>query len=176
MKKSELLAIINENIFKKCGIALINLNGKYGYLRENGTWLVEPIFDYAYDFNSEDIAIIELNNKYGIIKSDGSYLFEPIFDYIQFYNGICVVGNNGKYGIISEKGYITDLIFSEILNFNNNSISLCKLNGKYGAIKLNGSYFLEPIYDQIVNLPYLSDMQVQLNGIWKQIDNNGNII
>ena len=50
--------------------------GKYGYVGNDGNWVIEPIFDEAYDFK-KGFAEVTLDGKSGFIKPDGTYLVEP---------------------------------------------------------------------------------------------------
>ena len=53
-------------------------NGKYGFVDDAGSWVIEPKFDSASSFKY-GIAKVKVNKRYGFIKLDGSYLYEPEF-------------------------------------------------------------------------------------------------
>ena len=59
-------------------------NGKYGYVDEDGNWVIEPKFDHAWDFDN-GIAKVKLDDKYGYIKTDSTYLVEPKFDELGYF-------------------------------------------------------------------------------------------
>ena len=57
--------------------ALVKLDGKFGYIRPDGSWLIEPRFDEAYPLG--DSAAVKFNGKFRCIKRDGTWLIEPQF-------------------------------------------------------------------------------------------------
>ena len=65
----------------KDGYAKVVLNGKWGFVKEDGSYLIEPRFDYIHRFY-EDCAVVELDGKFGYIKTDGTYLAPPIYDFL----------------------------------------------------------------------------------------------
>lgn len=87
------------------GVANVEQHGLYGYLREDGSWLVRPRFERAYSF-SEGFAFIRENGRCGYIDLNGEYLVEPIYDTADsfFENGFTRVGQGDKQGVISSAG------------------------------------------------------------------------
>ena len=91
------------------GIALVKLNEKYGYIKEDGSFLAEPKFDRAFDFDANsETAIFKINEKYGYLKLNGLYLTEPRFDYAgNFSNGYARVKLNGIYYKLDKEGNLS---------------------------------------------------------------------
>ena len=60
---------------------------KFGFVDEEGKWVIEPIFDDAYEFIDEDedgdikytqmCAAVEIDGKRGYINEKGEYLLQP---------------------------------------------------------------------------------------------------
>lgn len=95
--------------FSEYDIAVIRLNDKYGVIKSDGSYLIEPKFDFANNFDAKygiDIARVLLNGKYGYINSDGTYLIKPIFDDAWHFtaSGSAEVKLNGKWGKIDLNG------------------------------------------------------------------------
>lgn len=78
----------------------IERNGKWGYINRRGQVVVEPQFDYAWEF-SERIGRISLKAKKGFIDKAGRIIAKPEFDNAQdFSEGFAAV-QKGKSGAIS---------------------------------------------------------------------------
>lgn len=99
-------------------------NNLWGYVDEEGKWVIKPKFSDAEDF-SEGFAAVLLDGKWGYIKSDGKWLVKPRFyDAGSFKYGIAVVEDDDFY-VIDKTGKIA-LAPGE-------KLSLVKgTNGKYG--------------------------------------------
>ena len=50
--------------------AIVKLHGKYGYLKEDGSYLIEPVFDEASEFTG-GIALVRQGDMYGELDSKG---------------------------------------------------------------------------------------------------------
>ena len=112
------------------GMAAVCVDGKYGYINENYSWIVHPVYDYASAFN----------NGYGVAyKNDYSYIFSK--------SGECVYHFKGKVlcDSIFENGY--SLIYKDgghvILDKSFNEIKIEPMNyptdGVYELIHKNGT-------------------------------------
>ena len=53
------------------GLALVKLNGKYGYIDKQGNEVIPLKYDYANNF-LEGLALVRLNGKYGYIDKQGN--------------------------------------------------------------------------------------------------------
>ena len=87
------------------GVANVEQHELYGYIREDGSWLVRPRFERAYPF-SEGIAFVRENGRCGYIDLNGQYLVEPIYESADFFfeNGFARVGQDEKQGVINSTG------------------------------------------------------------------------
>lgn len=159
------------------GKALVCLNGKYGYLKTDGSYLIEPIFDDAYSFRQQTPRI-QINGKFGYLNEDGSYMFEPIFDNASFFkvDKIAVVFINSKYGLIKPSGeFLIKPIFEDIIVGARNVFSQkyikVKINGKWAFLKSDGKYLFKPCIDEFVDESYeeLAGLNYFENGCEKVI-------
>lgn len=86
------------------GFAIVELNGKYGFIDETVKEIVSPKYDYVSNFKN-GFAGVGLNGKDGFIDETGKEIAPLKYDYISdFKNGFVVVGLNGEYGCIDETG------------------------------------------------------------------------
>lgn len=83
------------------GMALCELDGKWGYVNA-GREVVIPIqYDSAVSF-SLGLAAVELSDKLGVIRQDGTYLIRPEYDSLMPINcGLYVVQKGIKWGVVS---------------------------------------------------------------------------
>jgi WG containing repeat len=134
-------------------LANVKVDGKTGYIKQDGSYLIEPKFDTGGNFFN-GFAIIEVKEKFGFIRKDGSYLIEPIFQDIfigGFNEGYAPVKLNNKWKFIRED--LSYLITPEVdftLGFNEGYAPV-QINNKWGYIRTDGSYFKEPQFDYATN-------------------------
>lgn len=69
------------------GIALIKRGDKYGYMRTDGSWLVEPTLTHAKPF-SEGLAVMGYaKDKQGVIDTNGNIVLYPMYSHIESCSG-----------------------------------------------------------------------------------------
>ncbi len=88
------------------GLAIVNINGKYGFIDRNLNVAIPCVFDRAEHF-SEGFAAVQINGKYGFIDKTGKLQIACIYEggyYPRFSEGLACVKNNGKYGAINKEG------------------------------------------------------------------------
>jgi len=61
------------------GLALIEKDGKYGYIDPTGKIIIKPQFELAYNF-LEGFALVKKGGKWGCIDKTGRITFKPQFD------------------------------------------------------------------------------------------------
>lgn len=68
-------------------LALVQRDGKWGYINTSGDWAIQPVFDRAQPFNN-GFAYVEKNGKVGILDTSGTFLVDAEFsNIIEDYNG-----------------------------------------------------------------------------------------
>ncbi|MEW9122458.1 MAG: WG repeat-containing protein [Thermotaleaceae bacterium] len=126
---------------------------KWGYINNQGQFVIKPQFNSGEDFDSQGLAVIQKGESYGIINTKGDYVLEPVYHYIQATDEgiiIAVKDENGSYilmnregGIIGQgKGYIDKYsegvaLFSESVDWENR---------RYGYRDREGNVVIEPQY------------------------------
>lgn len=60
------------------GTRNVKVDRKWGRIRPDGSWLIEPRFDYL--SSDADPFVAAIDGKRGVMRADGSWLIEPKFD------------------------------------------------------------------------------------------------
>ena len=80
----------------------VKKNGKYGYIDDQGSYLVELLFDHAQDFWANHYAPVKVYEKWGFIERTGRFAVPPIFSDIgEECYGFYVVNQEGTWGILT---------------------------------------------------------------------------
>ena len=80
--------------------AIAQKDGLWGYIKEDGTYLIKHIYQDAYPFY-DGIAAVKQNDTAGFIREDGTELFDFIFEETRSADkGLAWVKYNGKWGVI----------------------------------------------------------------------------
>ena len=81
--------------------AVVKENGKWGYMKLNGKYLLKPQYEDAYPF-VDGIAAVKKNGKAGFIKEDGTTVTDFVFEETRsIYEGKAWVKYNGKWGVVN---------------------------------------------------------------------------
>ena len=155
------------------GLALVELNGKFGFIDKTGREVIPCKYDFAYDF-SDGLASIELNGKYGFIDKTGREVVPCKYDYADdFFEGLARVQLNGKCGFIDKAGReVIPFKYDWAWNFSN-GLAPVKLNDRWGFIDKTGREVIPCEYDYVFNFSGRL-ARAQLNDKWGYIDKQGN--
>ncbi|MDR5658945.1 WG repeat-containing protein [Serpentinicella sp. ANB-PHB4] len=123
---------------------------KWGYVNNEGSITIDPIFDSAQDFQDNNLSIVSINNKAGIIDDTGNFVVKPVFDSIsEFHNERAVVWNKEGSKLIDTKGKVIfqttgylDYIIENRGAFGH--IDSTSNQIKYGFIDKNGNIVVKP--------------------------------
>ena len=98
------------------GAALVKENASWGFLKENGEWLVKPSFDNAQPFH-DGFALVLKGGKYGLIDRFGKLVVPMAFNKIvKDWDGFQLFGEKRhieyiddrcRYVLTNGKGYDT---------------------------------------------------------------------
>ena len=145
------------------GLAVVNLNGKRGYINKSGKEVVPPKYDGVYPFH-EGLATVKLNGKCGYINKSGKEVVPPKYDRAGiFYEGLASVNLNGKWGYINKSGKEVVPPKYDEAGFFHEGLASVNLNGKYGFIDKSGKEVVPPKYDY-VDYFHEGIVDVELNG------------
>lgn len=86
------------------GLAVVELNNKYGYIDKTGKQVIPLKYDNAQDF-SEGLGAVTLNGKQGFVDKEGRIVIPIKYDYVrEFWRGKVMVNLNGEQFYIDKKG------------------------------------------------------------------------
>ena len=154
----------------------------YGYIDISGSFVINPIYLSAYNFNSSSLAVVQVQEGFGLINKKGEYVLEPNYNSISdFKENRAIFVLNDYMGVINEKGnIITNKKYNFISDYNEGraviGISSNEGNYKYGYIDLEGNEVIPPIYSEATSfndggaLVKIKDKEYNL------IDINGKVI
>ena len=133
------------------GLGMVKLNGKYGFIKEDGTYLFEPIFEDANSF-SDGVAPVKKDGKWGIINIDGNWILEPTLECSidEFHEGYAQVWDKSKrlWGYIKTDGsFLVEPKFNHAKKFKGGFAAVTQGNQIWGYIKTDGTFLVEPIFD-----------------------------
>jgi hypothetical protein len=98
-------------------ISVVCQSGRYGYIRRDGSWVVKPKYEMAFDFSEGRGAVVK-NGRLGFVDSTGKEVIACVYDYdderrmwldvypYAFHNGMMVVELHGDDGAIDRTGKV----------------------------------------------------------------------
>jgi hypothetical protein len=106
----------DEFYFTKEGLALTNIDDKWGFIDRTGKLVMQ--FDAAGQF-SEGLAPVKVNGKFGYIDPKGKVVIEPAFDQaFSFAEGLAAVRSKDLWGFIDTRGkFIIEPQYTEVQSF-----------------------------------------------------------
>jgi hypothetical protein len=154
------------------GLAMVKLNGKWGFIDKTGKEIIPLKYDGAHSF-SEGLVVVELNEKYGFIDTTGKEVIPLKYDDAwSFSEGLANVKLNGKWGIIDKTGKeVIPPKYDDAWSFSE-GLAMVKLNAKYGFIDKTGKEVIPLKYDRA---GYFSEglVWIELNEKYGFIDTTG---
>lgn len=124
---------------------------KWGYIDDNGKFVIEPGFGTAEDFQKNGLARVSVNDKFGLIDKSGKFVALPTFDYLSdFSEGLAFGKDSSGTKVINEKGNIVFKSNDDIYGFSS-GLAVMGKNIKenetlYGYVNKSGKTVIKPIY------------------------------
>lgn len=150
--------------------------GKWGFIQQNATVLLEPQFDEVSDLINER-AIVKVKGLYGLIRKDGSYVLKPEYQNLTFLEEasnefVRMDIKRERFGIVDKEGKLKAVpMFDKIFPFKN-GLARVMVNGKYGFIDSTNSFVVEPKYENAND--YSEGLAaVQVNKKWGYLNTKG---
>jgi hypothetical protein len=89
------------------GIAAVAVKNQWGYISDNGSWIIRPQFQSAGPFNEYGFAVVKVNGGYSLIKKDGKPIFTPKFAFLKHFNrGLYEFKEGDQIGLCDTTGKI----------------------------------------------------------------------
>lgn len=124
------------------GMALIEKNGKWGFIDINGNISCPCIYD--------ELCIdpfLRRGERFKYLDTLSDYLRGPL----SFHEGLASVSRHGKYGFIDKNGREVIPCMYDDASYFSDGLACVKLNGKYGFIDRLGREVIPPTYDTAGN-------------------------
>jgi len=161
------------------GMAVVEIDGKFGFIDKTGKIVIKPKFLHAADF-SDGLAKISIKNDlrediYGFVDKEGKQVIEPQFmNAGSFEEGRCAVENgSGQMGYINKKGdYVKDPKFKYASYFSEGHAVV--EDDRFGYINEEGKEV------DLLNYDYCRAFKnnrgpVNYQGKWGYVDENGKL-
>ncbi|WP_227428907.1 WG repeat-containing protein [Psychrobacter sp. I-STPA6b] len=148
----EIIPIIYDRIHDYYnGVAIVEIDKKYGLVDNNANQIIPLIYDYM-KFQKDGTIKVGLDNKYGLFNQQGEQIISIKYDHIgMFSEGLLAVTLNGhaKY-IDNHENIILDTDYDYAHNFQDGLAWVIKdlaTNQKFALINKKGNLVVPFIYD-----------------------------
>lgn len=126
---------------------------KWGYIDQQGQFVIPPQYDDAQDFQENELAIVQSGELYGVINRSGKYEIIPSYQTIlPFSEKRAIVVDGSGYHVINEKGKkLTQKAYSFISSYKEGRALFSEISTqgsvKYGFLDLAGKEVIPPQYE-----------------------------
>ena len=169
--------------FDENGIAIAKQDGKFTYLKKDGTFLSSMWFSKCERFGRFNCAIVELDNKQNLLRMDGTLVLDKWVDECSNFqsNGIAIVTLNYKDTYIKTDGSLLINDWFDLCGrFYHEKLACVVKDGKENLVTSDGSYLLDTWFDHITyqgaQLPHYFIGKYNNDDKMYKIDFDGNII
>jgi len=122
-------------------------NGRYGFMRSDGTEIAGYEYEYAYPF-SEGLACVKKDGKYGFIDTNGDTALPFIYDNATpFSEGLAYFETDDTYGFIGQNGDTAFLLDCDSVSSFKEGLAFFSVDGKYGYIDTSGNVAIDAAFD-----------------------------
>jgi hypothetical protein len=138
---------VNEYDLFKAGLLAVELDGRWGYIDQEGEVAIPILYDDAGAFYKE-LAIVKVNEKVKLIDKEGEDVLNKTYDSLirDENNGFITYKTNGKWGLMDETGNVlTDALYDEVGPFYE-GLAYVISNEKFGFIDETGEVVISIIY------------------------------
>jgi|GEM_PF-4202616 len=165
---------------------------KQGFIKQDGTYLIEPVYDKIDDFETiwqkqEGLARIYKDGKVGYVNYQGTIELEAIYDETYRFDtiwrnnsGISKVKKDNKYGYLDHNGKeivapIYDEVAEDFILVGNDSVGVSRVQkeGKYGFVNYEGKEVVPVEYD-FASKANKGVIPIKFEGKWGVVDTLNN--
>ena len=139
--------------FSEERLARFKKNKQWGFIKPNGEYAIEPIYDQAsYFFNG--YAIVTIDQGWSAIDTTGKPLFDHRFERLGVFSpaGLAVAreDNDSAYGYIDIKGnWVIKAQFDYATGFGKANRASVEKDEKWGIIDEKGNWVVKPTYPKM---------------------------
>jgi hypothetical protein len=133
------------------GLAAVELRGRYGLIRPDGTWALEPKFDRAQPFR-DNVALVKDDGRAGLLDATtGAWITQMPFDDICWSQyGVAIVMRAGKAGAIDETGAtVIEPKYDAIAFGFRFGLAPVRAGDKWGFVDVAGKEVIETRFDEV---------------------------
>jgi hypothetical protein len=134
------------------GLATVVLHGRYGLIRPDGTWAIEPKFDRARPFRT-NIALVKEDGRAGLINATtGTWITTqaPFDDVCPSEYGVAGVMLNGKAGAVDETGaWVIEPKYDAVRFGFGSGLVPVRAGDKWGFVDASGKEVIEARFDDV---------------------------
>ncbi len=152
------------------GLAPVRQKRRYGYLQQDGSWLIQPRYRTAFVFQAPGLAVVRKRRKYGVIDSLGQKVLGMRFQRMEIGPACLVAKKNGHFLYFDFQGKKRDslpegpaLLMGEQTPLHSHlqklkqteirtpseGVTLCQSPRQYGLISQSGELLIPLNYDDI---------------------------
>jgi hypothetical protein len=155
-------------------MAGISVQGKWGFINDDGKTVVEPVFHEVRAFQ-KGYAPVKLVNKWGLIDKKGRYVINPSYDDMgTLADNLIAVNVAGKWGYINVKDtMVITPQFSEAQSFSH-GLAAVRIDNNWGFIDSDGRFVVNPRFSGAGSFSN-GLAPVQVGNQWGFIDKKGNL-
>ena len=152
------MALLSLSAYSEDLLLKQNEKGKFGFAREDGTFIVEPVYDQATEY-VDGISRVCKGNSWGLLGAGGELITPVKYANIGGFNkyGLAPVNvggksdngavSGGKFGFINRSGEeVLPLKYTDLEEFDDTNTAWVKEGSKYGLIDSNGTLLAEAKY------------------------------
>lgn len=132
--------------------AVVKREGKYGFLSDNGSFLLAPCYDQASPMMANSAAVLE-DGEWHMINAKGFVVAKtssPVDTLSFISNGLVRISVNGKYSFVPSSLVVPDTLpFDYASNFKNQRAAV-KKGEKWAIISSNKEMITDYIFDDVL--------------------------
>lgn len=164
------------------GLAAFVVNGKVGYMDQQGATIIEPQFDEAGPF-SEGLAAVRVGAQWGFIDRSGSYAIPRQFTTRpgDFADGFSIIRTDDNLtGAIDKTGAIVIAPQPYFLSSFSDGLAAIAVNGQYGFVDKTGAVVISPQFEEAKafsdGLAAVKVRSSPSTALWGYIDRTGTFV
>lgn len=158
------------------GTARVKINGKYGLMKENESFAIQPIYDDLYLTRAGQTVILQTGNKKGVADMQGNKIIPIEYSELYAANGNYIFKRDEKWGIMNAKGKVLASLEYDNISPGYNCF-IVSSNMKYGLMANDGKLITGVKYDRFRSESFTMKSgfaETKLNGARVIIDRYGN--